>query len=364
MLAYSHSRLFDYAQCPFYFKCRNIDKLEMAKGSDLVIGSVIHDILKEYTMQCYTKKVTHLYDEWEQVAYKVMENYPVSSEVEDEIFKSVKEYIEANEIELEGLAGVEERIAIDNEFRQVDWNDERVWFRAILDKWYMIEDQAKIVDYKTGYSMAFDPFQIECYAWLLFRIYPQLNYIHAQLDYTRFSYKKDWEIKRNDWQKINRKVMNRINKIEEDKEFKPQVSSWCSRCSYWGVCSAIKKSGMQDIFPKSKKEAEKLLIDIIGFDKKAKEMKTILKTYVEEYGDIKVSNMLATNKPVVTKKYNTGEVISWANENGINLLDAISIDSRKIGKIEIPEELYKKVISTRFFIGVNKDNGQKEEKDI
>ena len=148
MFAFSYSRINDFAKCPFYFKCRHIDKIAVEEQDILVKGSVIHAILESYTKECYKRGKTNLFSEWQDIAYDVISRMNVLPEYEDEILNDVKTYLETTEIELEGLAGVEERIAIDREFNIVDWTSKDVWFRAIFDKYYLDKDVCKISDFK------------------------------------------------------------------------------------------------------------------------------------------------------------------------------------------------------------------------
>ena len=189
-MTYSYSKLNDYARCPFYFKCRSIDKIEVEEQEQLVKGRVLHTILEKYTLACYKAGKTQLFDVWEQIALDAIREFNVLPEYENEIMQDAKSYIEANEIELDGLAGVEEQVSVTRDFKVVDWENKDVWFRGKFDKFYIAGDTAKISDYKTGYTMTPDIFQLEIYAWLAYKIYPQLEFVQVEFDFTRFSYKK------------------------------------------------------------------------------------------------------------------------------------------------------------------------------
>jgi CRISPR/Cas system-associated exonuclease Cas4 (RecB family) len=353
MHSYSFTKLNDYAKCPFYFKCRNIAKLEVEEKQELTVGSVTHDILRDYTLECYKQGVTHLYENWQDIAYSTLKKHSVLPEYEEDIMGAVKSYIEANEIEIEGLAGVEERLAIDIEGTLVDWESEDTWFRAILDKLYIAGDQAKISDYKTGFSMHADKFQLEIYAWLIYKLYPQVEHIQVELDFVRFAYKKTWDISKSEFQKINRRILNRIEQVEEDTEYKPKLNSLCATCPFWKLCPAIKEIGEDNVVraPHSKKEAVKLFASLLAYEKVSDEIKSTLKAFVEANGEVVNSDMRAYIKGITTLKYDVPKLINWANENGIDISEAIVVDNRKIKRVQgIPEEIVFPTVSTRFTI--------------
>lgn len=364
MLSFSYSKLSDYAKCPAYFKFRHIDKVPVEEQDILVKGSAIHAILAKYTLTCYQERQTHLYDKWEAIASQVISEMNILPEYEDEIMQDVKSYVEANEVELEGLAGVEEKVAIDKDFKVVGWLDENVWFRAIFDKLYIADNIAKISDYKTGYSMSPDTFQLEIYAWLAYRIYPQLEFMQVEFDFTRFSFKKIFEIGKERLPVIQRKVKSRIERISLDTNFNPKINTLCSRCPFWNLCPAIagmsaKGYGIIPV-PKTKKEASEMLEMVVAQEKRTDEIKKVLKTYCEEMGEVKMNDMKAFIKPITNIKWDVAEVLKWATENQVvGFTNALTINNVKVKKFNVPEVYSRKEIGTRFTIGAIK-----EEKEL
>ena len=353
-LSFSFSRLNSYSKCPFYFLKVNVEKVAIAEAPILTTGSVIHEILKNYTLKCYEQKKTHLFDQWEDIALNTMQGLAVDLEYEKEILDAVKLYVEANEIELEGLAGVEERISIAKDLSVCDWDS--AWFRGIIDKLYIMDTNCKISDYKTGFNLKPDPFQFEIYVWLVSLLYPHIDFFQVELDFTRFNSKKIWTVKKEDIPTIKKRVLSRCKQIEADTEFKPRVTSLCEDCPLWSICPAIKNIdslGMSRV-PQAKKEASELLKNIITRKKELKELKDVLKQYVEKKGDVCHEDMMATFKAIVSKEYDVRGMIAWANKEGKDILDLFNVDSRKATKFKIPKDFYVENVEARFSIKSNK----------
>jgi hypothetical protein len=320
------------------------------EGEILTTGSVIHDILRDYTLECHKQKKTHLYDVWKDLALETMRRHQVLPKFENDIMEAVKLYVEANEIELEGLAGVEEKISIDRDLKETTW--EKAWFRAILDKLYLRDDYCKISDYKTGFNLHPDELQLEIYVWLISLLYPHINYFEVELDFTRFNSKRVWQIEKDRIPDIQKKVLNRCQQIEEVQVFDPRVSSLCYDCPLWNLCPAIKQvGGDMPRMPMNPDEADKLLEEIIAREKDLKESKSLLKAYCEKYGGIVHEDMKAYFKAIENTKYDIPALLEWANENGKNVIEAFSLDGRKAKKLGIPDDLKEIKISTRFTIG-------------
>lgn len=355
---YSYSKIIAYAKCPRFFKARYIDKIKTAGSKELTVGSVIHNIIKKYTLECFKQKRTNLFDLWETIAFEVMREHSILPEYDKDILDGVKSFVEANEIELEGLAGVEEQIAIDDHFNQIEYFSDKAWFRLVIDKLYLLEDFAKITDYKTGFSLEADRFQIEIYAWILYKIFPHLERIQGEFDYTRFGHKETFEIPKDEIGAIEKRVLNRIKQMDADKDFKPCVGSDCDTCPFWEKCEAIKETDVRVVYPTTKAEAQILLEKIITIDKALKEFKQVLKGYTQDNGSITLNDIIAQNKVIKKTSYDMENLFKWAKKENKDLFSCLSVDNKKAKKLDIPDILKKYALSTRFTVGKNKEDSE------
>jgi hypothetical protein len=152
--------------------------------------------------------------------------------------------------------------------------------------------------------------------------------------------------------------LNRCKQIEEDQEFEPKISSLCYECPLWHSCPSIKKLGESKLprAPEDIKGAEEILRIIISKETEADQLKEILKTYVDKNGAISYGDMDANYKPIVTKQYDVRALIEWANGQGKDVLDILSVDGRKAARIEIPKQFIEEKLATRFTIAKRKNS--------
>lgn len=350
-LSYSYSRLQEYSQCPFKFKSRVIDKVPFEVSPVLSCGSAVHDCLRDYALECYKAKTTQLFSDWEKICLKALKKHPLSPSDEVTVLEAVKEYVEANQIELDGLAGVEEEVALSKTFKPCKWDT--AFFRGIIDKLYIRNDVCKISDYKTGFDMSPNPFQLEVYAWMVSKLYPEMEYFQVELDFTRFSVKKSWDILKKDIPAIERKIMSKIEAIEEDEKFEPRVSSKCEFCPYWRRCPAVKK-GHEVVGCTTDKSAIELMKSIVTLQKVLSERKEILKDFVNTSGKkIFLEDLVAEFRKTTTVSWDAPSLLIWARENNVNVIDALSFDNRKLARCgsPLPADLKKEKVSSRFFVG-------------
>lgn len=354
--AYSYSRLSDFGKCGFMAKSKHIDKIPQYSSPELEKGRLKHEIFCAYTKACYEANKPSLFEQWLEIAYKVLSGRNFPTDIEKEILDSAKSFCESKEIDLASLAAVEERFAINEKMEFVEYFSEGVMFRAVIDKLYLMGESAKVVDYKTGFGMDIDEFQLEIYAWIVMLKYPQINRVDVEYYFTQFEYEKQFTITREDMTRIQKKIMSRIAGIEKAEEFKPNLGSQCATCSYWGICPLMQRRAGDIKMPTTKEEARVLVEEVIAIEKRDDELKTILKEFCKKAGSVSVGDMEAKFKTIENKKWNMAALVEWANKSGIAILECLNVDSRKVKKLNPPTDLYQTSKSLRFGIGKVKDD--------
>ena len=360
MIALSYSRLKDYARCPFFFKCKHIDRIPSPENLILVSGSVIHKILCDYALKCYQRGLTHLYDEWEDIALTAINEHNIPMEQEQGILDAVKLYIEANEIQLEGLAGVEEKIAVREDFSLTKWDADDVFFRFVLDKLYIADDQAMISDYKTGFDIDPDPFQFECYAWAIYNLYPQVRFIEIELDFTRLAFKKTFPIGKEAMPLIDKRIRSRVRAVNAEVKWSPKANFSCNSCEFWSLCPLMRNQPIVRV-PNTLQDAKQLLETAVMYEKNLDEVKNLLREFCKNNKEIVTNDIKAYFKPIKNTSYNVYSLLEWANKNNVNISNALTLDSRKLNRVIIPDEFKTVKISTRFSIEKQKENSLQEQ---
>lgn len=364
---YSYTKMADYSTCPAYFKERYIERRRVLENEDLVIGKASHEALCKYALKCYEANRTNLFDSHVAILDEVLRGYSLTSAQDDAIRAMFREYVQANEIELDGLAGVEEKIAIDADFNEVEWLAENVWFRGVLDIYYLVGDVAIVRDYKTGFSLSPDLFQLEVYAWLIMNLYPNISKVIAEADFVRFCTRKQLEIPRSALPGIDRKVRNRIRQIEEDTRYRPVANNRCSSCPFWGSCEEIQRVGINNVvaLPVRDLEAQELLSTIILLERKLKEHKEVLRSYCEDVGFVQQADVKAQIKLVEKKLWNTEALFNEAVAQGVPMVGALSVNPKKLNRV-FPANFdftpfYTIKRETRFTIGKVREEGEESE---
>ena len=352
---YSYSKLKIYLDCPRAFKFKYVDKIKILEEPEyFIVGRLKHEILIEGYLWCLKNKkdnvggMTGLYK-------NVFSRYNLDMEKEERIKEEMENYLSGKEFLLEPIPQIESEIAIDGEGNSCDFWDEKCWLRGIVDVLRKDQHQAKIIDYKTGYSFYRDKFQLDFYAYLIWKLFPDLQRLQVELDFVNFDWQKTYEIDLYNIEDIGDKVRGMIGKVEGDREYKPQVGSKCQNCEYWEYCEAFK--GKKTVKQEDKGQ---ILETVIVMEKKLKELKEVLKNHCEKYGEVICNDMRAHFKETEKILWNVPELLKRCEGDGVDIIPALSIDNRKIKKynLEFKGEVTHREKMLRFTI---EKDGKKNE---
>lgn len=333
MAAYSYTRLRDFSVCPYLFKLKHMDRVSYKENPMLQQGNMIHTMLERYTKQCYKDRVSHNLDLYQEIVDSVMNEYNCEPEVALEAASIFKHWIQSNEIQLEGLGGVELRLAVDKDWNEVDWMDEDVWFRVVLDRLYISGDQAKIVDYKTGYGTNKNDFQLKTYAWFIERSYPYINRVKVEYDYVRFFIQKEYEVDTSDITDIESHILSMIVRIENETEFKPNVSDACYTCPYWSQCPAMEgKEGEEYSTPDEIGAAAELVQKYISNEVRRKNLQSKLKACCEKFGDFPAAGMTVGYNIINKNKYDIPAILEDAVKEKVSVLPYFSVNKTALSR--------------------------------
>ena len=222
-----------------------------------------------------------------------------------------------------------------------------------MDVVYQKNNTIKIVDYKTGYSLQTDKLQLETYAFLISKIFPKIKNIFVEFNFVNFAWQKEWEIKLDEISRIEKKILFLIEMVENEKKFPAKLSSHCVNCDYWENCEEMKSKKDKTYILES---PQALIKEYIRLDKKIAEIKNLLKEHCKEKGEIKYNDVVAGIKAIENWKWNVRELISMCEEKGIDVMDCLNVDKRKITTEikkridlqDIVEKVRKIDITTRF----------------
>lgn len=146
---------------------------------------------------------------WGNKVHKALEDFAKSGKPLSPDLKKYEKYVKKIQ-SYEGKRVVEERVALDRNFRQTTWMAKDVWVRGIIDIGVVGSEKAYLLDWKTGKRRP-DSNQLKLFAALAFAMYPWIDKV-----VTGFIWLKSGE--------FDKEVFTRDQLPEIWNEFLPRLS--------------------------------------------------------------------------------------------------------------------------------------------
>jgi len=210
-LTHSFSSIKMYENCPKRYYHQRITKEVQDTGSDATIyGERVHEAL-EHRLD---KKV----------------ELPTESETYEPLCKSI-----------EGLGGtlqVEQKLTLSENLTPTTWWEKDAWLRSILDVLIVFEDEAIVMDWKTGKRRP-DFSQLEMFALQVFSHYPNIKKVKST-----FVWLKDLSLDSHTYNRLDADDMwvkllsktERINQSLTNNNWPPKPSGLCRFCPAKNIC--------------------------------------------------------------------------------------------------------------------------------
>lgn len=207
--AWSFSRWDLYEKCARRAYYKFIRKLPdpIEPGGPMERGGLVHKMAENYVL----KKINAVPPELKPVA-------PMLKEL-----RKVK-------------ASPELELAVDKNWKPVEWYAPNAWGRAKIDSAVMFDDGGlDIVDWKTGQYKPDDPnydLQLELYGTFGFATHDEAQRVHAKLAFTDHGKIVDDTFHRKDYHKLKTLWEKRIKRMMTDERFEPSPGRQCLWCPY------------------------------------------------------------------------------------------------------------------------------------
>lgn len=144
--------------------------------------------------------------------------------------------------EIKGELYVEQRVAINRSFKQVEYWAKDVWCRGVLDAVWVNGDVAKIADWKTGRRKV-DLTQLKLFALLIFCIYPEVQRVSTAFCWLQTGKMDVEKFGREDIPALWNDLLPDVRRLEmayKNDQWVPKPSglcknNWCpvKSCSFW-----------------------------------------------------------------------------------------------------------------------------------
>lgn len=317
MVAYSHSKVQLYKQCPLKFRFQHIDKYpsEFETTADLVLWNAVHysleklytsvnnfhipsleEVLEKY-FDFWEFKIDELKNKWEELIIKSVDNtlQDYKNRGENYLRNYYNNFFPFDKIKV-----------VDTEANIYFKLDQDISFVGYIDRLDKDWDRSFVInDYKTNKRLPtedkeqyFD--QLTIYAkWICDKYWKYFDKIKARIYYLHFDIEDEWEITDESLQWVVQKYTKIIKEIEYKKKnylewnlksFEPQETPLCNFCEFKSMCPLFSHSYMDDEFVSSLSEKSiKTLIDEYwnkneekkNLDKELKELKKIFVEYLK-----------------------------------------------------------------------------------
>lgn len=221
MIALSWSRLSDYYQCPLKFKLKYLDKNPLfqedgTKSPHLVRGSNVHKKLEDYVVQATSGGKLEI-----QVT-----SLPEVESTKPFVDRFINNYV---------TVIPETQIAIDKNWKRVEWFSRDAYYRAILDLIAIRPSDIAIIDYKTGKFRDYDggptgKGQLHLSGAISLHLWPTVPKVTTTYAYVDHKKTINKEFSADDKQELREHFDAAHDTVNADKEFRPTVNEFCKWC--------------------------------------------------------------------------------------------------------------------------------------
>lgn len=337
MNQYSYSKIRTWSSCPLSYKLTYLDKVGRDEGEPLTLGSAAHEFFEYYVNQHLSNvslgKSIDLTSIWKEIAVLVWAKEPRGdSRYEDylDICEPFVKNFDFSEIPKGSKTLCEAKLGLTKEGLACDFLAENVYFRGVIDRLDLNGYTAKITDYKTGFSGKSDALQVNIYAWMVSIYYPEITNFEVVIHYVQSNWKEKWKFSKEILSGIEFQVKAITETIENDKKFKARPGSRCSGCIVAFACD--RKSSKTKLIEK-KIHAEKIASDILAIEAQLDAKKEMLKSWVQENGEVEVNGEKFSFYPIESVKTDTRELAATLNNNNIDPWDYLKGNVREIKKL-------------------------------
>lgn len=329
MNSYSFTKIKAWNSCPLSYRLTYIDKSGRNENDPLMLGSALHDFYEVYVNSLIGKNEFN----WKEIALTSWAKEPREQYLFDDYIVACEDFtknFDIKDIAIGSETICEFKIALKEDFSSCEWNDPDCRFRAIIDRIDILGSKAVIVDWKTGFSGKADPFQIYCYAFVISKLYPEIENFEVILYYTRSGWKEKYQFNKDKISGIEFQLQAVMSAIDNDKKFKAKPGSRCGSCLVAHSCD--KKPSKIKVLLKDK-DAHKIAEDVLSMEAQLDAKKDLLKAWVGENGEVKVNGETFSFFPYETWKGDTKELVSVLTDNNIEPWGYLKTDTKEIKKL-------------------------------
>lgn len=209
LTAWSYSRYNDYQTCPMRFAYKHLLRIKEPGSPAMERGSAIHKEAEQYV-----------------TAARKPRSVPPSLANFAQQFEELRKM---------GNVRVEQQWGFRQDWTETGWFDRDVWVRNVLDVCVLYDDHtADVIDHKTGKKYVTNEDQMQLFALVTFRKFPDVTDVTTRLWYLDLPDREGNEVvmeyARREADSIQRDWEKKVKPMFVDRRFPPRPNPKCRWC--------------------------------------------------------------------------------------------------------------------------------------
>lgn len=237
----------------------------------------------------------------------------------------------------ETVIGVEERIALDDDYDACEWSDAS--YRGILDLLEMDDDTAVITDWKSQFNIlsasdlqTHEPTTF--YSWLVWKQYPYIKRFITKIWYLRYGYYSVAERNVEELELFEDNLLMHERKILTLDNIDPVPGVQCSMCDYILDCPLAIDLSPDNENIVGQEQAVLAAQRLTVMEALVKTTKAKLKEYVDANDEIlTANNWVYGYKAGTTEEWEAEEVLPVLEKHGFEIASVVNIDKYKMRRL-------------------------------
>ena len=312
-MTYSYSSIELYESCPWAFRKVKIDDIKRQTSEALETGRTVHDRIANYLERLIQTKTR---TDWQWAEQKQLASGDSAA-----IWQLFVSNFTLPDME---APGVENKLGFDQNWNPTGFFDPEVHFRGVIDFHFRQGDLAVVIDWKTNRKIpeSVDKnLQLRTYGWAIKRaVYPDAQEVLLRLHFLRYGANQQVLLTPDDLAKVPDELDEKIARIEADKKFHPTPGSFCGWCGLTAHCPVMTQAlvPVEILIPTTREQAEKAALLLLALQTLGKELTVRLKQWAQEYGPIKVGNLVYGLNPYASYTFDPQAVVQTLLEAGLD----------------------------------------------
>lgn len=372
----SHTKLECAEACLYRYKKCHIDKTPERPSWPLLIGRATHAAIAAYTRHCIdTSSATDL-SAVPAIARQACfsGNDAPGALALAEVADILRTFAESHIVTADSLIGLEERVP--ETWRPPDsWPGrpnlaDRHVFVGIIDRLDAGEDgyTAIITDYKTDWQVRSQvdverDVQLRRYAWLVHSEYPYFRTFRVRLDFVRHAIVREVQFGVDVVLETEQELIAAVDRLASLKTWPATPGEGCAICGFAAECPALKSDEIRACA--TPEDALKVAAQLIVFERRAGELKEMLKAYCAQAGPVSINGVQWGH--IRTVSQTVEDVKTFAERLQAAKLDPwsyLAADGRKLktllGKPELADALADLLVDKSYTTFRSKRAGEEE----